>query len=141
MGHKTSLRGLIVVGRHQQQGVRTAGSRLCGQSTAVVGIVRTGTGDDRHTVVYEIHGVLDGGQLFFVGHGRAFTGGAADDDGVGAAGDLILNDAAQLVKIDAAVLVHRGDDGNTRTSKNRILHSKKLLCSALKFKKRADQSK
>ena len=92
-------------------------------------------------MVHEVHGILDGGQLLLVGHGRALAGGAADDDGVGAAGDLILNDAAQLIKIDAAVLVHRGDDGNTRTSKNRILHSKKLLCCALKFKKRADQSK
>ena len=141
VGDKASLRGLVVVGSHQQQSVCAAGGRLCSQSTAVVGVVGTGTGDDRHTVTHEVHGILDGSQLLLVGHGRALAGGATDDDGVGAAGDLILNDAAQLIEIDAAVLIHRGDDGNTRTSKNRILHSKKLLCSALKFKKRADQSK
>ncbi len=65
---------------------------------AVVGIVRTGTGNDRYAVIDRIHGELDGGQLLLVGHGRTLAGGAADDDGIGMAGDLILDNAAQLVK-------------------------------------------
>ena len=56
---------------------------------------------------------------------------AADDNGVRSPCDLILNDTAQLVKIDTAVLIHRGDNGDSRTRKDRILHAKKLLCNAL----------
>ena len=136
VGDKASLRGLVVVGGHQQQSVCAAGGRLCSQSTAVVGVVGTGTGDDRHTVTHKVHGILDGGQLLLVGHGRALAGGATDDDGVGAAGDLILNDATQLIEINAAVLVHRGDDGNTHTGKDRLLHSKNSFaaCIAQKFR-------
>ena len=97
----------------------------------MVGIVRTGTGNDRYAVIDRIHGELDGGQLLLIGHGRALAGGAADDNGVRSPCDLILNDTAQLVKIDTAVLIHRGDNGDSRTRKDRILHAKKLLCNAL----------
>jgi hypothetical protein len=61
-----------------------------GQCAAVVGIVRTGTGDDRYAVIDRIHGELDGGQLLLIGHGRTLAGGAADDDGIGMVRDLIL---------------------------------------------------
>ena len=134
--HQTGLRGLVVVGGDHQQGIGTAGGRLCCQCAAVVGIVRTGTGNDRYAVIDRIHGKLDGGQLLLIGHGRALAGGAADDDGISVAGDLILDNAAQLVKVDASVLVHRGDDGNTRTGKDRLLHSKNSFaaCIAQKFR-------
>ena len=128
VSNQTSLRGLVVIGSHHQQSVCAAFGRLCGQCAAVVGIVGAGTGNDGHAVVDNIHRILDSGKLLLIGHSRALAGGAADDDGIGMVRDLILNNAAQLVKVDASVLVHRGDNGNTRAGKDRILHSLKLLC-------------
>ena len=46
----------------------------------------------------------------------------ADDDGIGAMGDLVINDAAQFFKVYAAIGVHRGDNGNRSAGKNRLLH-------------------
>ena len=53
--------------------------------------------------------------------------GSADDDGVGAPGDLVVKDLPQHVEVDAAVLVHRGDDGHAGTRKNRLFHHNKAL--------------
>jgi hypothetical protein len=131
VSHQTRLAGLVVVRGHQQQGVRAAGSRFCRQCTAMIGIVGTCTCHDGDAVVDRIDREFDGSQLLLIGHGRALAGGAADDNGVRSPCDLILNDTAQLVKIDTAVLIHRGDNGDSRTRKDRILHAKKLLCSAL----------
>ena len=72
---------------------------------------------------------LDGGQLLLIGHGRAFAGSAADHNRIGAPCNLIFNDAAQLIKVDAAIFVHGGDDRHRRAGKDRILHSIKLLCT------------
>ena len=132
------LGGLVVIRGDQQQGIGTALGRLCSQCAAVVGVVGTGTRDDGHPVVDGIDGELNGSQLLFIGHGGALTGGSADDDGIGAARDLVLDDAAQLVKIDAAILVHRGDDRYARAGKDRIFHS---VRSPFAVFGNADQSK
>ena len=74
-----------------------------------------------------IHRELDGRQLLLIDEGGAFAGGAADYNGVGAAGNLILQNLPQHLKVDAAVLVHGCNDGHTRTCKNRLLHHNKAL--------------
>ena len=119
-------------------GTGAALGRLCSQCAAVVGVVGTGTCDDGHPVVDGINGELDGSQLLFIGHGGALTGGSADDDGIGAARDLVFDDAAQFVKVDAAILVHRGDDRYARAGKDRIFHS---VRSPFAVFGNADQSK
>ena len=129
VGHQTCLRGLVVIGGHKQQGIGTAGSRLCCQCTAVIGIIGTSTRNNRHPVIDRLDRKLDGGQLLLIGHGRAFAGSSADHNSIGAPCNLIFNDAAQLIKVDAAIFVHGGDDRHRRAGKDRILHSIKLLCT------------
>ena len=83
--------------------------------------VFTGAGVAIITPMYE-DGSINFDELFLVGHGGALAGGAADDDGIGAMGDLVINDAAQFFKVYAAIGVHRGDNGNRSAGKNRLLH-------------------
>ncbi len=125
VGHQARLAGLVVVGGDHQQSVGAAVGGPFGQGAAVGGVVGAGPPDLPHPMGHGVHRVLDGGELLGVHHGGALAGGAADDDGVGAPGDLVLEDPAQLFKVDAAVLVHGGDDGHARTGKNRLLHSVK----------------
>lgn len=67
VSHQTCLRGLVVIRGHQQQGIGTAGSRLCCQCTAVIGIIGTSTRNNRHPVVDRLDRKLDGGQLLLIG--------------------------------------------------------------------------
>jgi hypothetical protein len=49
--------------------------------------------------------------MFFEIHRRRLTRGADHDDAVGAFADVPVHQAAQARQIEAAVLVHGGDDG------------------------------
>ena len=123
VGDKACLAGLVVVGRDQQQGVGTVGLSLLGPPDGVLGIVGAGTRDHRHAPGNLFDRIADALGMLLVGQCRGLTGRAADDDGVGAMGNLVLNDAAQLVIVDAAVCVHRGDDGHGGSCKNGFLHT------------------
>ena len=59
--------------------------------------------------------------MFFVGEGGRFPGGAARDDGVGTVLNLPLNQFPILRIVDAAVSIHRGDNGHAGAGKNGLL--------------------
>ena len=60
-----------------------------------------------------------------MGQGRSLTGGSADNDGVGSAGDLLLNQFSEFFVIHFLCFGHRCDNCNSCTFKNR--HSLFLL--------------
>ena len=48
--------------------------------------------------------VFDGIQMLLMGQGRSLTGGSADNDGVGSAGDLLLQGEVALRSNDGEVV-------------------------------------
>ena len=50
--------------------------------------------------------------MLFNGQGGAFAGRSYGDDAVGAVVDVPVNQVAELFVMDAAVLIHRGNQGN-----------------------------
>ena len=121
MGHEAALGGFVVVRRHQQQGVRAQFFGLLGELDAVGRVVRARARNDRDPA----GGLLDGGahdaDMFLMGEGGRLAGGAAGDDRIGAAFDLPLDEFPVLFIVDAAVGLHRGDDGDAGAGKNRLL--------------------
>ena len=122
MGHQARLTGLVVVRGDQQQGIGTVGLGLLGQPDGILGIVGTRARNHRHTACGLLDRIADAGGMLLIRQRRGFAGGTADDDGIGAMGDLVINDAAQFFKVYAAIGVHRGDNGNRSAGKNRLLH-------------------
>ena len=108
VGDQPGLGGFVVVGGHQQQGVGAVGLRLLRQLDGIGGVVGAGAGHNRHAAGHAAHGVADALGVLVVRQGRGLAGGAADDDGVGMVGDLVVQDAAQLVIVDRAVGQHGG---------------------------------
>ena len=94
MRDQPGLAGLVVVRRHQQQRV---GAHLLGMPAQLDGIrrvVRAGPGDDRHAAGRVLHRKADALGVLLVRQRGRFAGRAADDDGVDAVFDLVVDDAA-----------------------------------------------
>ena len=122
VGDQTGLAGLVVVGGDQQQGVGAVRLRLTAEPDGVPGIVGAGARNDRNPPGSLFDGVADARGMLLIRHGGGLAGGAADDNGIGAVVDLVVNDAPQLLEIHAAVGTHGGDDRHGGAGKNGLLH-------------------
>lgn len=60
--------------------------------------------------------------MFVVGEGCRFAGGAHGDDGVGAFGDVSVDEVFQGVPIDGAVFEHGRNQSHDGTMKHIVLH-------------------
>ena len=100
----------------------TVGLGLLGQPDGILSIIGTRARNHRHTACGLLDRIADAGGMLLIGQRRGLAGGTADDDGIGAMGDLVINDAAQFFKVYTAISVHRGDNGNRSAGKNRLLH-------------------
>ena len=109
-GDHALLGGLVVVGSHQQHGIRAHGGGVAGELHRVGGIVGACARDDGNAVIDPLHAVLDGGAMLVVGEGRALARGANGHDGVDALLDLPVDHGAVAVKVDA-IGGQGGDDG------------------------------
>ena len=131
VGNQAGLRGLVVIGGHQQQRIRAQVTGGGGQPERMGGVVGTGAGNHRHTARSGLYGGADGGNMLLVGEGGGFARGAADDNGVGAALNLLIHQTGEQGVIHRAVGLHRGDDGHTGTGENSLfLH--KMSASVLR---------
>ena len=104
--------GLVVVGGDEQQAVGAqalVGERLGEHRLRGVG-ARAGDDGDATCDLLD-HGGNDG-VVFVVGHRGALAGGAQGEDGVGAILQVEIDQALKRIKVDAAVLLKRGDKGN-----------------------------
>ena len=115
------LSGLVVVGGHHQQRVRTRLYGISGHSDGALGVVRAGAGNDRNPTVHMADRRLDGPQTLLIAHGRGLAGGAADHQGVRAVLQLEVQQAQQggIVHLSAG---KGGDKGRAGPGKNRLFH-------------------
>ena len=114
--------GLVVVRGDKQQAVgaqalvgeRLGEHRLCG--------VGARAGDDGDTACDLLDHGGDNGVVLVIGHRGAFAGGAQGEDGVGAILQMEINKALERVKVDAAVLFKRRDEGDDRALEIADIH-------------------
>ena len=121
---QTALRSLVIVRRNRQTGICAAFSCKLGQLNGVCGVVGTRAGNDRNTVVDILTAPGNGFAMLLIVQGRCLAGGAADNDGIRAVCDLVVDDLAEFFVIDLTGGLERRDNSNRSTGKNRLLHSK-----------------
>ena len=129
MLHKTALRGLVVVRRDGEQRVDARTLRGPGERDRGRGAVCAAARNDGHTAVDGAHAALDERHALVVAQRRSFAGRATDDDGVGAALDLTLNETVEGFEIDI-VAAKRCDDSDGAAGKHTGFH-KGLLSMTL----------
>ena len=104
--------GLVVVGGNQQQAVGSqalVSERLGEHGLRGVG-ARAGNDGDASCNMLDHGG--DDGVVLVIGHRGALAGGAQGEDGVGAVLQVEIDKALECVKVDAAVLFKRRDEGD-----------------------------
>ena len=104
--------GLVVVGGDQQQGVRAHVLVLHALLQLGGGAVGAAAHDHRHPSVHHLDGMGHHGGVLLMGHGGVLPGGAQGQNGIGARLNLPLQQPGQHLKVDAAVLMIRGDHGD-----------------------------
>ena len=129
MLHKTALRGFVVVRRDGEQRVDARALRGFGERNGGRGAVRAAARDDGHAAVDGAHAALNERHALIVAQRRSFAGCAADDDGVGAALNLALDETVEGFEIDT-VAAKRRDDGDGAAGKHTGFH-KGLLSMTL----------
>ena len=112
------LGGFVVIWRYEKQSVRSVLLRLFRQLDRCCGAVGTCSGDDRDAVFYTFYSEADRLHVLSLCHSGRFAGSAADDDGICAACDLLLQYLIQFIIVDLKILFHRCDDGYTCSFKN-----------------------
>ncbi len=103
--------GRLVVVRYDRQGV--VGARfpgIGGKLDRLGGGVRAGAGNDGDALCGVVHRGLDQQPVLVPVHRRRFTGGADHDDAVGAFLDMPVDQPAECVKVERAILLHGSDD-------------------------------
>ena len=122
VANQSSLGGFVVIRGDVQQRIGSGTLCLLGHPDSVGGMVASSACDDRHSALYTLDGVGNTVYMLLVGHGSGFTGGSADNDGIGAVFNLVINDTTQLIIVDRFIGIHRSDDGNACSGKNGFLH-------------------
>jgi len=100
----------VVVGDDLQRGVGADFPGVTRQRDRFGGRVAAGAGDDGDAAGHVVDGQLDQLAVLFRADGRRFAGGADDDDAVGAFGHVPVDQFAQAVLVETAILKHRRDD-------------------------------
>ena len=129
MLHKAALRGFVVVRRDGEQRVDARALRGFGERNGGRGAVRAAARNDGHAAVDGAHAALNERHALIVAQRRGLAGRAADDDGVGAALDLALDETVEGFEIDT-VAAKRCDDSDGAAGKDAGFH-KGLLSMTL----------
>ena len=105
-----------------KQGIRAGVLGVEGEVDGGGGVVGARAGDDLHPVVDPLHAVVHGSDVLPDGHGGRLAGGAADADGVHAAGDLGVDQPPEGVVVDVSVGVKRGGNGHAGAGEHGSAH-------------------
>ena len=123
MRDQTALGGLVVVRSNGQTCVRAAFSGELGQRDGIIGVIGAGARDDGNAMVYVLAAPGQNLAVILVVQGGGLAGRAADDDGIGMMRNLVVDNTAELLVVYLTGGLERGDDRNTGTGKNRLLHN------------------
>ncbi len=118
MPEEAFLRGLVVVGGHEQRGVGAGFFRLDGEGDGFAGGVGAGAGDHFAAPGGELDGAADDVEVLLVVEGGRFAGGADGDDAVDARGDLRFDEGGEgsVVK---GIVAKRRDERRDGAGKHR----------------------
>jgi hypothetical protein len=109
VGAKPGPVGLVVVRRHDENGVRPGVDGAPGQLDRVVGVVGTRAADQRQLVPELAPDRLEQLQLLVVGEGRRLARGPREHEPVRAVLGEVAGEAARRVGVEPPVVVERGD--------------------------------
>lgn len=101
----------VVVRGDEEDGVCAELLGLLGEVDGFVGAIGAGSGDDFAAACGELDGETDDFDVFFVGEGWGFAGGADGDDTVDACGDLELDKFLEGGDVEFAVEEGGSDSG------------------------------
>ena len=104
------LARLVVVRHHLQLAAGADLARVLRQGDRLGGGVAAAAGHHRHPPGRLLHRHADDLAMLGHVHGRRLAGGADHADAVGALGHVPVDQPAQRVVVDAAVLVHGRDE-------------------------------
>ena len=102
------LGGPVVIRHHLQRRIRADAFGKTGQLNGLSSRITTGAGNDWNPAGHMGNGGLDQLTMLFHRHRRRFARGAHDHDGIGAFGNMPVNQLTQRWHIQTAVVVHRG---------------------------------
>ena len=120
---EAGLAGLVVVGGDMEQGVGSGVLGVLRQVDGGGGVVRARAGNHLYPVVHPLDAELHGGDVFPDGHGGRLAGGAADAHRVHAGFDLSVDQLAEGVVVDGAVVVKGGDQGGAGAGEDWSSHN------------------
>ena len=103
---------LVVVRYDRKTHARSRLFGVIGQLDRLARGICAGAGYDRHAPSRLFDGSADQQAMFFEIHGGRLAGRADDDDAVGAFADMEIDQRAQSLQIQTAVLGHGGNDGD-----------------------------
>ena len=104
------LRGLVVVRHHRQAAVRADLLRKAGELDGLAGGVAAGARHHGHPPANVVYRDADDLAVLLDRHRGRFAGGADHPDAVGAFGNVPVDQGAQAVVVDLAVVEHRRDE-------------------------------
>ena len=123
------LRRLVVVRHDLQRACGADPLRVPGQLDRLERRVAPRARHDRHAAGRAFHADADDLDVLFDVHRRRLAGRAHRHDAVGALGGVPVDQRAQRRVVDAAVLVHRGDQRHDAADDSFHSHSLGELCS------------
>ena len=117
------LRRLIVIGRHDEAGVRPHRARVLCQLDGVLRVVAARPRDDGDSSVCPLHDEGDRVAVFVVRKRGGLPRRPADDERVDPRFDLPVDQEPEAMIIDGSVRRKRRDQRGCRALKNSLLHS------------------
>ena len=112
MGNHASLRGLVVIGRYHQSGLRPHILGELHKAQCLDCVVGSCPCNNGHAPCGGFHNRLDHGLMFFMAQGRAFACGANRHKPVAAFGDLPVHEFFKRAEINSAVCERRYQCGH-----------------------------
>ena len=126
---QTFLGRLVIVGRHQQTGIRAGLHAATGQIDGFRRRIGTSTRDHRNPPPHQFDKTAQQLAVLLLIQGSGLTRGAHRNDCIAALGNMELDQRFQTVFIDSTALTHGGDQRNHTTVKHEILRGDESQCA------------
>ena len=108
---EAALARLVVIGRDDEHGVGARLLGMDGELDRLLGAVGAGAGDDRHAAFGDLDAELDDAVMLLVRKRRRFAGRADRNEAARSLADLPVDEGAEGVLVERAVLHGRDQRG------------------------------